>query len=1001
MIDRSRRLSYENAGYISGKMVNDLSPRKTMLVLVIVVGCFAVLWPKVFYPMLVGSANTRIKPSSIDRTQGCCDVIYERDVTTIKLMSEICKTIIKNNEENSLLNKDVIQKCQSIVLDTCGIDISAVLQGQVRLGHSTKQILEEIRSLNGSLCLKYNFGVAPWELGVPHRVNVKMLPSSTIRQERPLHLRSEMVHPAFRERGRAIPQTEFTPTKPAPPSHLIKKVVEGKPGPIPGMRPTIGGAGHIVPPSKQGGNTMGLIMPLYTIGIVVFFAYTVMKVVFKKQSDALYPPINPDPHFRREVFQADRRHLESKVSKDSVSSKLGDTELDRLRYRLRETEMAMERIVEQMAKVPLKFQDEVIANGSLGNKEDDQSSVQVLGLETSASRENGHKWTSSNSPIFPGIPSHTKDTTSQEIFLEGSLPPQSHLIVTDSATEAQKLDAEEDPAVVLAGKMTLSVISLDSSESATEESSIPDKKPEKRISNNVSEEFEKIDAAQLEEEINDIIADTEHVNTTGSQIKEIDDIRESVVNESEACIIQTPKNLNGVEKTILIKNEINDILESNPTHTDTTTSIEHVIEESVRTVVAKTPDNQQDLDDLLPKTEKDVAKTTEIIDYKIDEFQKGLFYDIQNIQDSARNEVTDEVKKLVNDIEAEIQPVAKELVIEKKISNKIELSPEIREVESLRLEQIATEIKGQNLNINPTGQFNQNEKIEATRELISKQNETIKETIVERELILDDEKKQNEKFFTTEVTTITDEISEQSNIQENNEVEDKNVSKANIITNYHATNNKAVELVSAKASEDLLQANHSSIEKKVEEHDTSEHIVGTNLVSEISGGPTKFGQCLLETDDKNEQEDEKLSSQDINISHLAETMLSDDINSSNNYENIVEEEYEDNEGEYEEDNEGEYEEDNEGEYEEDNEGEYEEDNEEEYEEVKKGEYEEDKKGEYEENNEKEFEEEVDIDDHNGEEIEEEIIEYISDEEVDVEEEEGLDKIEQSKFKPHV
>ncbi|XP_057651495.1 DNA ligase 1 isoform X5 [Diorhabda carinulata] len=891
MIDRSRRLSYENAGYISGKMVNDLSPRKTMLVLVIVVGCFAVLWPKVFYPMLVGSAITRIKPSSIDRTQA-------------------------------------------------------------------------------------------------------------IRQERPLHLRSEMVHPAFRERGRAIPQTEFTPTKPAPPSHLIKKVVEGKPGPIPGMRPTIGGAGHIVPPSKQGGNTMGLIMPLYTIGIVVFFAYTVMKVVFKKQSDALYPPINPDPHFRREVFQADRRHLESKVSKDSVSSKLGwkerdarDTELDRLRYRLRETEMAMERIVEQMAKVPLKFQDEVIANGSLGNKEDDQSSVQVLGLETSASRENGHKWTSSNSPIFPGIPSHTKDTTSQEIFLEGSLPPQSHLIVTDSATEAQKLDAEEDPAVVLAGKMTLSVISLDSSESATEESSIPDKKPEKRISSNVSEEFEKIDAAQLEEEINDIITEAEHVNATGSPIKEIDNIRESVVNESEACIIQTPKNLNGVEKSILIKNEINDILESNPTHTDTTTSIEHVIEESVGTVVERTPDNQQDLDDLLPKTEKDVAKTTEIIDYKIDEFQKGLFYDIQNIQDSARNEVTDEVKKLVNDIEAEIQPVAKELVLEKKISNKIELSPEIKEVESLRLKQIATEIKGQNLNINPTGQLNQNEKIEeATRELISKQNETIKETIVERELILDDEKKQSEKFSTTEVTTITDEISEQSNIQENNEMEDKNVSKANIITNYHATNNKAVESVSAKASEDLLQANHSSIEK-VEEHDTSEHIVGTNVVSEISGGPTKFGQCLLETDDKNEQEDDELSSQDINISHLAETMLSDDINSSNNYENIVEEEYEDNEGEYKEDNEGEYEEDNEEEYEEDNEEEYEEDNEEEYE----G----DKKGEYEENNEKEFEEEVDIDDQNGEEIEEEIIEYISDEEVDVEEEEGLDRIEQSKFKPHV
>lgn len=34
----------------------------------------------------------------------------------------------------------------------------------------------------------------------------------------------------------------------------------------------------------------------------------------------------------------------------------GDAELDQLRRRLRETELAMERIVEQMAKVPLKMQ---------------------------------------------------------------------------------------------------------------------------------------------------------------------------------------------------------------------------------------------------------------------------------------------------------------------------------------------------------------------------------------------------------------------------------------------------------------------------------------------------------------------------------------------------------------------------------------------------------------------------------------------------------------------
>lgn len=41
-----------------------LGPRKTMLVLVIVVGCFAVLWPKIFHPMLVGSSDQPTDPNT-------------------------------------------------------------------------------------------------------------------------------------------------------------------------------------------------------------------------------------------------------------------------------------------------------------------------------------------------------------------------------------------------------------------------------------------------------------------------------------------------------------------------------------------------------------------------------------------------------------------------------------------------------------------------------------------------------------------------------------------------------------------------------------------------------------------------------------------------------------------------------------------------------------------------------------------------------------------------
>ena len=48
---------------------------------------------------------------------------------------------------------------------------------------------------------------------------------------------------------------------------------------MPGMRPTIGGPG-MQPNQPKGGGTMGVIMPIYTIGIIIFFLYTTMKVVY-------------------------------------------------------------------------------------------------------------------------------------------------------------------------------------------------------------------------------------------------------------------------------------------------------------------------------------------------------------------------------------------------------------------------------------------------------------------------------------------------------------------------------------------------------------------------------------------------------------------------------------------------------------------------------------------------------------------------------------------------
>lgn len=85
-------------------------------------------------------------------------------------MSELCNNIIQQDDEKPLKGQEIIIRCRAEVLNKCGIDISAVLQEQVRLGRSFKQIVDEVRSFNGSLCLKYKFGVSPWRLGVTHRV---------------------------------------------------------------------------------------------------------------------------------------------------------------------------------------------------------------------------------------------------------------------------------------------------------------------------------------------------------------------------------------------------------------------------------------------------------------------------------------------------------------------------------------------------------------------------------------------------------------------------------------------------------------------------------------------------------------------------------------------------------------------------------------------------------------------------------------------------------------
>ena len=42
-----------------------LGPKKTLLVIVTVVGCIAILFPKIFYPMIVGPAALKVDPNRV------------------------------------------------------------------------------------------------------------------------------------------------------------------------------------------------------------------------------------------------------------------------------------------------------------------------------------------------------------------------------------------------------------------------------------------------------------------------------------------------------------------------------------------------------------------------------------------------------------------------------------------------------------------------------------------------------------------------------------------------------------------------------------------------------------------------------------------------------------------------------------------------------------------------------------------------------------------------
>lgn len=332
-------------------------------------------------------------------------------------------------------------------------------------------------------------------------------PPNLQKQERPPHLK-DLIHPGMQERGRAIPPHPTVPIieRPGRPGGLPGNIerrpgsplVPGQPGP--NLRAATYQAQH---QQQQKAASQSIIMPIYTFGIVAFFVFTIVKILLKKTNKDKGVPMESDPNFVEKVFKQGVQQEQKKKLVytaiqgiiDATNQQLSEIERECAEnnkehsnssnninaYKTGEDERENDH---EKAEADTKSTEEKENNKEEEVVTKNESTEDLLDINDDESNTESTTITEHDMEIEKRL-NHLKEAMHiksveniensdlKSIYLEGELPHDPKILVsaTETETKTEKIsqypsvkDVAEDEAVILSGKMTISLISLASDE---------------------------------------------------------------------------------------------------------------------------------------------------------------------------------------------------------------------------------------------------------------------------------------------------------------------------------------------------------------------------------------------------------------------------------------------------------------------------------------------------------------------------------------------------------